>query len=53
MDEALRIEDVFSRIREMSLEGYILRSHGLDTMRHTEMMVTSDSMIVQMVAEAV
>ena len=48
--EDLRTDDVFSRIRLISVEGYSLRSQGLETMRQALMIVTSDSMIVHTVA---
>ena len=47
--EDLRIDDVLSRIKLISLEGYSLRSQGLETMRQALTIVTSDSIIVHTV----
>ncbi len=50
LGEDLRINDFLSRIKLISLEGYSLRSQGLETMRQALMIVTFDSMIVHTVA---
>ena len=50
LDEDLQINDLLSRIKLINLEGYSLSSQGLETIRQALMIVTSDSMIVQMVA---
>ena len=47
--EDLRIDDFHFRIRLISLDGYSLRSQGLETIRQALMIVTSDSIIVHMV----
>lgn len=49
--DVLRIEDVDSRISEISLAGYSLTSQGLETIRQALTIVTFDSMMVQTVAE--
>ena len=46
---SLLVEDVLSRIKLISLEGYSLRSQGLETMRQALTIVTSDSIIVHTV----
>ena len=47
--EDFRIDDVLSRIMLISLEGYSLRSQGLETMRQALTIATSDSIIVHTV----
>ena len=49
-DDDFRAVDIFCWTKEMSLDGYILANQGFETMRQTLMMVTSSSMMVQMVA---
>ena len=50
LGEDLRLDDFLSRIRLISVEGYSLRSQGLETMRQALTIVTSDSIIVHTVA---
>lgn len=50
LGEDLRLDDFLSRIRLISVEGYSLRSQGLETMRQALTIVTSPSMIVHAVA---
>ena len=47
LGDDLRIDDLLSRIKLTNLEGYSLSSQGLETIRQALMIVTSDSMIVQ------
>ena len=50
LHEDLRIDDFLSQIKLISLAGYNLKNQGLETIRQALMIVTSDSMIVHMVA---
>ena len=50
LGEDLRIDDLLSRIKLTNLEGYSLSSQGLETIRQALTIVTSDSIIVQIVA---
>ena len=50
LGEDFRIDELLSRIKLISLEGYSLRSQGRETIRQALMIVMSDSMIVHTVA---